>query len=115
MFQRKFLILQASENLKKLLIFFSKESCLYVSGKRNPEKILYISGIYFYSYLKKIVKLQVICDKLLSFSVSHFFLVFKTGYQSYVKVPMPAHQVLPLTAYIFEASYSKSATQANKI
>ena len=32
-----------------------------------------------------------------------------------VKVPMPAHQVLPLTAYIFEASYSTSATQANKI
>ena len=23
-----------------------------------------------------------------------------------VKVPMPAHQVLPLMAYIFEASYS---------
>ena len=32
-----------------------------------------------------------------------------------VKVPMPAHQVLPLTAYIFEASYSTSATQASKI
>ena len=28
---------------------------------------------------------------------------------------MPAHQVLPLTAYIFEASYSTSATQASKI
>ena len=28
---------------------------------------------------------------------------------------MPAHQVLPLTVYIFEASYSTSATQANKI
>ena len=25
-----------------------------------------------------------------------------------VKVPIPAHQVLPLTAYIFEASYSTS-------
>ena len=36
-------------------------------------------------------------------------------YQEFVKVPMPAHQVLPLTAYIFEASYSTSATQANKI
>ena len=35
--------------------------------------------------------------------------------QEGVKVPMPAHQVLPLTAYIFEASYSTSATQANKI
>ena len=32
-----------------------------------------------------------------------------------VKVPMPAHHVLPLTVYIFEASYSTSATQANKI
>ena len=32
-----------------------------------------------------------------------------------VKVPMPAHQVLPLAEYIFEASYSTSATQANKI
>ena len=30
-------------------------------------------------------------------------------------MPMPAHQVLPLTAYIFEASYSTSATQDNKI
>ena len=30
-------------------------------------------------------------------------------------VPMSAHQFLPLTAYIFEASYCRSATQANKI
>ena len=36
-------------------------------------------------------------------------------YQECVKVSMPAHQVLPLMAYIFEASYSTSATQANKI
>ena len=28
---------------------------------------------------------------------------------------MPAHEILPLTGYIFEASYSTSATQANKI
>ena len=32
-----------------------------------------------------------------------------------VKVSMPAEQVLPLTGYIFEASYSTSATQINKI
>ena len=32
-----------------------------------------------------------------------------------VKVPMPAHEVLPLMGYIFEASYSTSAMQANKI
>ena len=32
-----------------------------------------------------------------------------------VKVPMPAHQIFPLTVYIFEASYRMSATQANKI
>ena len=32
-----------------------------------------------------------------------------------VKVPIPAHQVLPLTVYIFEASYSTSATHVNKI
>ena len=32
-----------------------------------------------------------------------------------VKVPLPAHQVLSLMTYIFEASYSTSATQANKI
>ena len=32
-----------------------------------------------------------------------------------VKVPTPAHQVLPLTGYILEASYSTSATQTNKI
>ena len=36
-------------------------------------------------------------------------------YQECVKVSMPAYQVLPLMAYIFEASYSTSATQANKI
>ena len=32
-----------------------------------------------------------------------------------VKVTMPAHQVLLLTTYIFDASYGTSATQANKI
>ena len=32
------------ETLKKLLIFFSKQSCSYVLGKGNPEKVLYISG-----------------------------------------------------------------------
>ena len=32
-----------------------------------------------------------------------------------VKVSMPAHQVLPLTAYIFKASYNTVATQANTI
>ena len=32
-----------------------------------------------------------------------------------VKVPMLAHQVLHLMAYIFKASYSMSAMQANKI
>ena len=32
-----------------------------------------------------------------------------------VKVPVPAHQVLPLTAYILEAGYSMSTTQANEI
>ena len=34
--------------------------------------------------------------------------------QEYVEVPMLVHQVLPLTGYIFEASYSTLATQANK-
>ena len=32
-----------------------------------------------------------------------------------VKVPMPAHQVLPLMGYIFEASYSTSATGVNRM
>ena len=32
------------EKPKKLLTFFSKESCSHVSGNRNPEKVLYISG-----------------------------------------------------------------------
>ena len=32
-----------------------------------------------------------------------------------VKVLMPAHQVLPLTGYIFEASYITSSMQAKKI
>ena len=32
-----------------------------------------------------------------------------------IKMPIPADQVLPLTGYILENSYSTSATQANKI
>ena len=32
-----------------------------------------------------------------------------------VKVPMPAHRVLPLMGHIFESSYSMSAIPANKI
>ena len=32
-----------------------------------------------------------------------------------VKVPMPAHQALSLTGYIFEASYSMSRKRVNKI
>ena len=32
-----------------------------------------------------------------------------------VNLPVPAHQVLPFTVYIFEASYSMSATRINKI
>ena len=32
-----------------------------------------------------------------------------------VKRLMRAHEILPLTGYIFETSYSTSATQANKI
>ena len=42
--------------------------------------------------------------------------IFVLKYQpGCVKAPMPAHQVLPLTAYIFEASHNTAATQANKI
>ena len=33
----------------------------------------------------------------------------------YVKKPIPDHEVLPLIRYIFETSYSTSATQVNKI
>ena len=36
-------------------------------------------------------------------------------YKSELKCQMPAHQALPLTEYIFEASYSTSATRAYKI
>ena len=36
-------------------------------------------------------------------------------YQECVKVSVPAYQVLPLMVHISEASYSTSATQANKI
>ena len=32
-----------------------------------------------------------------------------------VKVPKPAHQVLPLTTYIFDVIYSTPATRVNKI
>ena len=38
----------------------------------------------------------------------------ESPYLERVKVPMPAHQVLPLTGYIFEAIYSTSVTQASK-
>ena len=43
-----------------------------------------------------------------------FIFSFDFGWEC-VKVPMPAHQVLSLTVYIFEASYNTSATQVNKI
>ena len=39
---------------------------------------------------------------------------FDFGWEGF-KVPIPAHQVFSLRAYIFEASYSTSATQANQI
>ena len=32
-----------------------------------------------------------------------------------VKLPTSAHQSLPLTVYIFEVSFSTSATRVNKI
>ena len=44
-----------------------------------------------------------------------FCLYYYFPHLEFVNVPMPAYQILPLTAYIFEASYSTSATQANKI
>ena len=40
---------------------------------------------------------------------------FSYCYVECVKLPKLAHQVLPLTGYIFKASYSTSASQANKI
>ena len=46
---------------------------------------------------------------------SSSFILRRVGSFECVKVPMPAHQVLPLTGNIFEASYGTSATQANKI
>ena len=46
----KFLILQETKTPKKRLIFFSKESCSYVSGLRNLEKIIYLSGNGFFLY-----------------------------------------------------------------
>ena len=48
------------------------------------------------------------------FLINKFMLLYLREFEC-VKVPMPAHQVLPLTVYIFEASYSTSATQAYKI
>ena len=42
-------------------------------------------------------------------------LCFSYCYVECVKLPVLVHQVLSLTGYIFEASYSTSATQANKI
>ena len=66
--QKKILILQKTEAIKELLVFlemelfspssknkiknpsqkisyiFSKESCSYISGNENPEKIFFISG-----------------------------------------------------------------------
>ena len=45
---RKFLTHQETETPKKLLIFFSKENCSYVSADRDPKKIPYISGNFLY-------------------------------------------------------------------
>ena len=49
---RKFLMLQERKTPPKTYIF-SKESCSYISGNRNPEKILYISGNGTFLYLRK--------------------------------------------------------------
>ena len=57
--------------------------------------------------------LESLTGCLTKLCASDFFSIFY--HFECVKVPMPAHQVLPLTAYIFEASYSMSATQASKI
>ena len=54
------------------------------------------------------------CQQLLLNPENHPHLTVNI-HKECVKVPIPAHQVLTLTAYIFEASYSTSATQANKI
>ena len=52
------------------------------------------------------------CKMYIQKSAIYFSLDFA---RECVKVQMPAHQVLPLMAYIFEASYSMSATQAKTI
>ena len=54
----------------------------------------------------------------LTYNMSEICCNFKEDVMSrpitdYVKVQMPTHQVLPLTGYIFEVSYSTSATRAN--
>ena len=40
---------------------------------------------------------------------------FQRDHYERIKVPIPVHQVLPLTEYIFEVSFSKSVTWIIKI
>ena len=41
--------------------------------------------------------------------------IYHRAYCDCVKVPMAAHQVLPLTEYLFEVSNSTPATGVNRI
>ena len=78
---------------------------LYLSCNLNMIYMTLLGAQFFYFYME-------LFDAIISVS---FFHVIWSTFLECVKVPMPAHQILPLTAYIFEASYSTSATQANKI
>ena len=78
----------SNPNIKKILMFSQKRSCLYVSGKGNPEKILYISGgnlqtlkikkILHFSKLKHFLYLQqsVFSHSIIFFSILNRLLFF---------------------------------------
>ena len=58
--------------------------------------------------------IHIFCTLTSSDGLILFIIHFQFVYEC-VKVPMSAHQVLPLTGHIFEVNYSPSATWVNKI
>ena len=68
----------SNSNIKKILMFSQKRSCLYVSGKGNPEKILYISG-------GNLQTLKI--KKILHFSkLKHFFILTTKHFFSFYNI-----------------------------
>ena len=61
-----------TETPKKFLAFSKKKAALMFQEKGTPKKFfIFQETELLLAFLKKLVKLSAICDKLLSFTVNH--------------------------------------------